>query len=64
MPVVSQMVRAALTVSNLERSRDFYEDVLGLTGVYTEGTATGVDSKPVAGIYRTKFIMHLPWGRK
>jgi len=36
---VSQMVRAALQVSDLERSKAFYQDVLGLSEVYTEGTA-------------------------
>jgi catechol 2,3-dioxygenase-like lactoylglutathione lyase family enzyme len=49
MPVVSQMVRAALTVSDLERSRDFYEDVLGLTEVYTAGTATGGNMHELMG---------------
>lgn len=34
---VSQMVRAALMVSNLDRSKAFYRDVLGLTGIYYEG---------------------------
>ena len=38
---VSQMVRAALMVSNLERSRDFYRDVFGLTEVFIEGESKG-----------------------
>ena len=35
---LSQMVRAAVIVSNLERSVDFYENVLGLREVYFEGS--------------------------
>ncbi|MEQ8733965.1 MAG: VOC family protein [Rhodospirillaceae bacterium] len=38
---LSQMVRAALQVSNLEQSKAFYTQVLGLTEVYSEGTAVG-----------------------
>ena len=38
---LSQMVRAALQVSDLERSKAFYNHVLGLTEVYSEGTAEG-----------------------
>ncbi len=34
---VSQMVRAALMVSDLDRSADFYMDVLGLTDVFLDG---------------------------
>jgi catechol 2,3-dioxygenase-like lactoylglutathione lyase family enzyme len=41
MTQVSQMVRAALMVSDLDASRDFYTRVLGLTEVYTEGVAQG-----------------------
>src|SRR3954471_23297136 len=33
---ISQMVRAAVIVSDLKRSRDFYENVLGLTEVFLE----------------------------
>ncbi|NKB42659.1 MAG: hypothetical protein GKS03_00135 [Alphaproteobacteria bacterium] len=38
---LSQMVRAALQVSDLERSKAFYSEVLGLSDVYAEGTAKG-----------------------
>ena len=38
---LSQMVRAALQVSDLEKSKAFYGEVLGLTEVYSEGTAEG-----------------------
>lgn len=41
MPHVSQMVRAALMVSDLDASREFYGTVLGLTEVYMEGVAQG-----------------------
>jgi catechol 2,3-dioxygenase-like lactoylglutathione lyase family enzyme len=47
------MVRAALMVSDLDRSRDFYEDVLGLTEVYTEGTATGGNMHALIGMPAT-----------
>lgn len=35
---LSQMVRAAVLVSDLERSTKFYEDILGLKEVYFEGS--------------------------
>jgi len=38
---LSQLVRAALQVSDLERSKAFYQKVLGLSEVYSEGTAEG-----------------------
>jgi catechol 2,3-dioxygenase-like lactoylglutathione lyase family enzyme len=41
---VSQMVRAALMVSNLDRSRSFYQSVLGLEEVWLEGSAAGSGS--------------------
>lgn len=34
---LSQMVRAAVIVSDLKRSTDFYENILGLREVYFEG---------------------------
>lgn len=34
---ISPLIRAALNVENLERSRAFYENVLGLTEVFFEG---------------------------
>ena len=37
MPSFSPMVRAALIVSDLDRSRAFYEDILGLDEVFVEG---------------------------
>ncbi|MSQ85922.1 MAG: VOC family protein [Alphaproteobacteria bacterium] len=47
---VSQMVRAALMVSNLDQSRDFYTQVLGLTEVYTEGEAKGGNMHALIGM--------------
>ena len=47
---VSQMVRAALMVSDLDRSREFYTNVLGLTEVYTEGSATGGNMHVLTGM--------------
>ncbi|MCP5327036.1 MAG: VOC family protein [Steroidobacteraceae bacterium] len=38
---VSPLVRAALTVSNLERSREFYVEVLGLSEVFLDSTVEG-----------------------
>lgn len=37
MPKFSPMIRAALMVSDLDRSRAFYEDILGLDEVFVEG---------------------------
>lgn len=47
---VGQMVRAALMVSDLEKSREFYENVLGLTEVYIEGAATGGNMHALIGM--------------
>jgi catechol 2,3-dioxygenase-like lactoylglutathione lyase family enzyme len=47
---VSQMVRAALMVSDLDRSRDFYSNVLGLTDVYTQGEAKGGNMHALIGM--------------
>ena len=47
---LSQMVRAALQVSNLERSKAFYVQVLGLSEVYTEGTAEGGNMHALTGM--------------
>ncbi|MCB2108018.1 MAG: VOC family protein [Rhodobacteraceae bacterium] len=47
---VSQMVRAALMVSDLEKSREFYETVFGLTDVYTEGEAKGGNMNALIGM--------------
>lgn len=47
---VSQMVRAALMVSDLDKSREFYETVLGLTDVYTEGVAQGGNMNALIGM--------------
>lgn len=47
---ISQMVRAALQVSNLDQSRAFYSDVLGLTEVYSEGTAEGGNMHDLIGM--------------
>ncbi len=37
MPAFSPMIRAALMVSNLDRSRAFYQDILDLDEVFVEG---------------------------
>jgi catechol 2,3-dioxygenase-like lactoylglutathione lyase family enzyme len=50
MPHVSQMVRAALMVSDLDRSREFYTAVLGLTEVYSEGVAQGGNMHALIGM--------------
>jgi len=50
---VSQMVRAALMVSDLDRSRKFYSEVLGLTDVYSEGTAKGGNMHALIGMPAT-----------
>ena len=47
---VSQMVRAALMVSDLDKSRAFYTNVLGLTDVYLEGEATGGNMHALIGM--------------
>ncbi len=47
---ISQMVRAALQVSDLERSKSFYQDVIGLSEVYTEGTAEGGNMHALIGM--------------
>lgn len=47
---VSQMVRAALMVSDLDKSREFYTNVLGLAEVYTEGVAKGGNMHALIGM--------------
>tara|TARA_B100000945_G_C20391251_1_gene602351 strand:- start:954 stop:1457 length:504 start_codon:yes stop_codon:yes gene_type:complete len=47
---VSQMVRAALQVSDLDNSIKFYKEVLGLTEVYTQGTASGGNMHALVGM--------------
>jgi len=47
---LSQMVRAALQVSNLDRSKAFYTQVLGLSEVYAEGTAEGGNMHELTGM--------------
>jgi len=44
------MVRAALMVSDLEQSREFYTNVLGLTEVYTESEAKGGNMNALIGM--------------
>jgi catechol 2,3-dioxygenase-like lactoylglutathione lyase family enzyme len=46
---VSPLVRAALTVSQLERSRDFYVGVLGLTEVFLDSTVEGGNMHALMG---------------
>ena len=50
MPQVSQMVRAALMVSDLEKSREFYTNVLGLTEQFTAGVAKGGNMHALIGM--------------
>ncbi len=50
MSQVSQMVRAALMVSDLDASREFYTQVLGLTEVYLEGVAQGGNMHALIGM--------------
>lgn len=47
---VSQMVRAALMVSDLDKSREFYTNVLGLKEVYSEGVAKGGNMHALIGM--------------
>ena len=50
----SQMVRAAVMVSDLKRSRAFYEDVLGFTEVFVESErAAGGSSYQLLGMPNT-----------
>ncbi len=46
---VSPMVRAALTVSNLERSRRFYVEVLGLSEVFLDSAVEGGNMHALMG---------------
>lgn len=50
---VSPLVRAALTVSNLERSREFYVEVLGLTEVFLESAVEGGNIHALMGVPAT-----------
>ena len=47
---VSPLVRAALTVSNLERSREFYVEVLGLSEVFLESAVEGGNIHALMGV--------------
>lgn len=47
---LSQMVRAALQVSDLERSKAFYSAVLGLSEVYSQGEAVGGNMHELIGM--------------
>lgn len=47
---LSQMIRAALQVSDLDRSKAFYSEVLGLREVYSEGTAEGGNMHELIGM--------------
>lgn len=44
------MVRAALTVSDLDRSREFYKSVIGLTEVFRESTVQGGNMHSLIGM--------------
>ncbi len=48
--VASPLVRAALMVRNLQRSRAFYAEVLGLTQAYFEGDMGGSTANAIVGI--------------
>ena len=41
MPAFSPMIRAALMVSDLDRSRAFYKGILDLDEVFVEGEVSG-----------------------
>lgn len=47
---VSPLVRAALTVSSLERSREFYVEVLGLSEVFLESAVDGGNMHALMGM--------------
>ena len=47
---VSPLVRAALTVSSLERSREFYIGVLGLSEVFLESAVEGGNMHELMGV--------------
>jgi catechol 2,3-dioxygenase-like lactoylglutathione lyase family enzyme len=47
---VSPMVRAALTDSNLERSKAFYDDELGLTEVFLDSAVEGGNMHALMGV--------------
>ena len=47
---VSPLVRAALTVSSLERSREFYIGVLGLSEVFLESAVEGGNRHELRGV--------------
>ena len=53
---LSQMVRAAVQVSDLDSSKAFYEEVLGLTEVYSEGAAEGGNMYALIGMPETTTI--------
>ncbi len=55
---ISQLVRTALFVSDLEAATGFYRDVLGLQELFFEGSFTGREAGAVLGIpagAKTKF---------
>ena len=53
MPNFSPMVRAALMVSDLDRSRAFYKDILDLDDVFVEGEVHGGNMWEVLGVPAT-----------
>lgn len=50
MSQVSQMVRAALTVSDMDASKEFYTSVLGLSEVFGGGVAQGGNMHALIGL--------------
>lgn len=50
MPRISPMVRTALFVSNLERSRVFYRDLIGLDETWFEGELTDGNAHELLGM--------------
>ncbi len=55
-PAASPLVRAALMVRNLERSRDFYMTVVGLTQEYFVGDLSGTAAVEIIGVPRKSSI--------
>lgn len=58
MPRVGTMVRTAVIVSNLDRSTAFYNNILGLTGVYAEGELTHAAGAKLLGMPDTARIRY------
>ncbi len=55
-PAASPLIRAALMVRNLERSRDFYMAVVGLTQEFFVGDMAGSTAAEIIGVPRKSSI--------